>query len=204
MNTEENPKHWTDAKGRMVPESLISDMDKLKEQTIKTVVGYAVELSGQIRRFKGHTFDDIYSLLDLLKEKYGAKLGGKKGNIELVSYDGCRKIQISVADNISFGPEIHVAKALLDEYIEEAIEGASDEIRALVTHAFETDKPGHINREALFSLRRLEIKHQKWIAAMQAITDSLFVVGSKSYVRVYQRENPEALWEMILLNIAAV
>lgn len=204
MNTQTAAKDWIDAKGRKVPDNLVSETDKLKDQTIDKVVDYAIELSGQIARFKGHTFDDVYSLIDLLKEEYGAKVGGAKGNIDLVSFDGCRKLQISVADHISFGPELGVAKGLIDEYIEDVIEGSSDEVRALVTHAFETDKPGHVNREALFSLRRLDIKHPKWQSAMQAITDSMRVIGSKAYVRTYQRDTADAGWEMIQLNIAAV
>lgn len=204
MNTETNPKDWIDAKGRKVPDRLVSDVDKLKQQTIDKVVDYAVELSEQIARFKGHTFDDVYSLLDLLKQEYGAKIGGKKGNIDLVGFDGCRKVQITVADHITFGPELQVAKTLIDEYIDEVIEGSSDEIRVLVTHAFETDKPGHVNREALFSLRRLNITHPKWISAMQAITDSMQVVGSKAYARAYQRDTSDSAWEMIPLNIAGV
>lgn len=204
METQVDLKDWTDAKGRKVPANLVTQIDKLKEQTIDKVVDHAVKLSKQIGRFKGHTFDDVYTLVDLLKEEYGAQLGGAKGNIDLVSFDGCRKLQISVADHISFGPELGVAKGLIDEYIEDVIEGSSDEVRALVTHAFETDKPGHVNREALFSLRRLDIKHPKWQSAMKAITDSMRVVGSKAYVRTYRRDTADAGWEMIQLNIASV
>lgn len=204
METQADIKNWTDAKGRKVPANLVTQIDKLKEQTIDKVVEHAITLSKQIGRFKGHTFDDVYTLVDLLKEEYGAQLGGAKGNIDLVSFDGCRKLQISVADHISFGPELGVAKGLIDEYIEDVIEGSSDEVRALVTHAFETDKPGHVNREGLFSLRRLDIKHPKWQSAMQAITDSMRVIGSKAYVRTYRRDTADAGWEMIQLNIASV
>lgn len=198
------PAHMIDAKGRSVPMALVSEADKLKDQTITTVLGYASELSAQITRFKQHTFDDVYSLIDLLAEQYGAKIGGKKGNIDLVSFDGCSKVQISIADNITFGPELQIAKSLIDECIEEWAQGSRDEIRALVTHAFETDKPGHINREGLFSLRRMDIKDPKWKRAMDAINDSIKVIGSKAYIRIYQRPTPSEGWEMVQLNIAGV
>lgn len=203
-NSQTGEPDWIDAKGRKVPENLVSDVDKLKEQAVESIVNFAVDLSDQIKRFKGHTFDDVYALVDTLKEKYGATVGGPKGNIELVSYDGCRKVQISVADHIAFGPELHAAKELIDECITEWSEGSGDEIRALVQHAFATDKPGHVNREALFSLRRMKIDDPKWASAMEAITDSIRIVGSKEYARVYRRPNPKAAWEMVPLNIAAV
>jgi len=193
-----------DAKGRGVPLSLVSDADQLKTQTVYGILGYAEPLSAQIVRFKGHTFDDVYTLVDLLREKHGASVGGAKGNIELISFDGCAKVQVSVADHIAFGPELTIAKSLIDECIEEWSGGARDELRALVAHAFNSDKAGNINREALFSLRRMDIQHPTWKRAMQAITDSMSVIGSKSYIRVYTRETPEAGWVMVPLNIAAV
>lgn len=198
------PDHMIDAKGRSVPIHLVAEEDILKDQTITTILKHADHLSEVIARFKGRTFDDVYALQSLLAERYGARLGGAKGNIDLVSFDGCRKVQISIADHVSFGPELQIAKSLIDECIEEWSEGSRDEIRALVAHAFETDKPGHINREGLFSLRRMEIKDPKWQQAMTAIGDSMRVIGSKAYVRIYKREKPDMGWEMVQLNIAAV
>jgi hypothetical protein len=208
MTEQTNPAEqdtWlTDAKGRRVPINTVSEMDLLKDDVINRIVAFAMPLSDEIARFKGHTFDDVYTFVDLVKEKYGATVGGKKGNIELVSYNGCAKVQISIADHVAFGPELQVAKVLIDECIAEWSDGTRDELRALVTHAFETDKPGQVNREGLFSLRRLDIKDPKWKRAMDAISDSMRVIGSKAYVRVYQRPSAEAGWEMIPLNIAAV
>ncbi|WP_226779545.1 DUF3164 family protein [Oceaniglobus trochenteri] len=196
--------HMRDAKGRAVPIDLVSDADQLKTQTVLKVLEYARPLSAQIARFKGHTFDDVYTLVDLLREQHGASVGGAKGNIDLISFDGCARVQVSVADHIAFGPELGIAKSLIDECIEEWSDGSRDEIRALVNHAFNTDKAGNINREALFSLRRLDIRHPTWKKAMQAITDSMSVIGSKSYIRIYTRATPEKGWEMVPLNIAAV
>ncbi len=195
---------WTDPKGRMVPDRLVSDADKLKDEVARKVLGFAEELSAQIARFRAHTFDDVYALLDLLKEKYGAAPGGPKGNVEIVSFDGCVKVQVAVADSITFGPELQAAKALIDECIAEWSDGSRDEIRALVTHAFETRKSGQIAREAVFGLRRLDIKDEKWRRAMDAITDSIRIVGSRAYVRVYKRRTAEEGWQMVQLNIAAV
>lgn len=196
--------HWTDPKGRLVPEHLVSDADKLKDDVARKVLGFAEDLSAQIARFRAHTFDDVYALLDLLKEKYGAAPGGPKGNVEIVSFDGCVKVQVAVADHIAFGPELQAAKALIDECIAEWSPGSRDEIRALVNYAFETRKSGQIAREALFGLRRLDIKDEKWRRAMDAITDSIRIVGSKAYVRVYRRRTAEEGWQMVPLNIAAV
>ena len=198
------PETMIDAQGKTWPTSVVSDADKLENETVNDIVKYAVELSDQIARFKGHTFDDVNTVVELLGEKYGVHKGGRKGNLTLTSFDGCRKVQVQVADHIDFGPQLQIAKGLVDECIEEWRDGTRDEMMALVNNAFEVGKEGLVNKNALFKLRRVKIENPKWKQAMQAITDSIRVIGSKSYVRIYQRDNAEAAWKMIQLNIAAV
>ena len=193
-----------DAKGRLVPERLIREIDRLEDQLVDKCLGYADELNAQIARFKGHTFDDVAAFMDLLAESYGQARGGRKGNVTFTSFDGCAKVQVAVQDHIDFGPELQVAKQLIDDCIEEWAAGSCDEIRALVNHAFEVDKPGQVNREALFALRKIDIDDERWRQAQAAITDSIRVTGSKTYVRFYRRPSPEAPWRAVTIDLAAV
>ncbi len=192
-----------DAKGRFVPEHLVGDLDKLQDQLVKTVLGYAEPLSAQIARFKAHTFDDVHSFMILAAEKYGAKPRGQKGNMTFQSYDGCLKLIVAVQDHIDFGPEIQVAKDLVDECIAEWASESRGEIQKLVTHAFDVDKAGKINREGLFSLRRLQINDPRWTKAMEAISDSIRVTGSKTYVRLYRRASATDPWSLVTIDLAA-
>ncbi|MCK5295924.1 MAG: DUF3164 family protein, partial [Alphaproteobacteria bacterium] len=171
--------YMKDAKGRLVPENLVRDSDKLEDQTVRKIMEYAYELSGQIARFKGHCFDDIGVFMALLSEKYDVKKGGKKGNLTLTTYDGTAKVTIQVADRLTFGPELQIAKTLIDKCISKWSAGVNDHIRALVEHAFNVDKEGQVNREALFALRRVSIDDPDWQKAMEALTDSIRIVGSK-------------------------
>jgi hypothetical protein len=196
--------YMQDAKGRLVPEHLVKQTDKLEDQLVRKCLGYADELSAQIARFKGHTFDDVAAFMDLLAESYGQAKGGKKGNVTFTSFDGCAKVQVAVQDHIDFGPELQVAKQLIDDCIEEWAADSRDEIRALVNHAFEVDKPGQVNREALFALRKIDIDDERWRQAQAAITDSIRVTGSKTYVRFYRRPTPEDRWQAVTIDLAAV
>ncbi len=194
--------YMSDAKGRLVPESLVKPQERLEDQTVKTIIGFARDLNAQIARFRGHTFDDVASFMDVLAEQYGGKKGGAKGNVTLTSYDGCLKVVVQVQDSLTFGPELQVAKELFDACISAWAEGADDKIRALVQHAFQVDKEGRINREALFSLRRLDIDDDGWRKAVQALNDSIRVQGSKEYVRFYERATPTDRWLPITIDIA--
>ena len=191
-----------DAKGNLVPVQLIKDQHLLEDGLVRCEIGWAVALSEQVARMKQHLFNNLGVFEALLAEKYGATIGGKKGNKTLTTVDGLMKISVQVADNIVFGPELQIAKALVDECLNEWAEGARDELRAIVTRAFNTDKEGQINRSEIFMLLRLEIEDPRWQRAMRAIRDAMRVEGSKTYVRFYMRLTPDAPWQPITIDMA--
>ena len=173
ITTHAGEQYMTDSGGRLVPVKLVAPANVLEDQTVRSLIAFAETLSAQIARFRGHTFEDVGSFLDLLFEKYEVRRGGSKGNITLSSYDGMYRVQVQVQDQLAFGPELQVAKALVDECITAWAEGARAEIRALVEHAFQVDQQGRINRSALFQLRRLNIEDERWQAAMKALGDAI-------------------------------
>jgi hypothetical protein len=194
--------HMEDARGAKVPVSLIKPQHLLQDEMVRKIIGYGIALSDQVSRFLAHTFDDIGGFEALLAQEYGAKVGGAKGNKTLMTHDGLFKVQVQVADYIDFGPELQTAKTLIDECMNEWAAGARDELRAIVTRAFNTDKPGKINRSEIFMLLRLEIEDPRWKEAMKAIRDAMRIVGSKSYVRLYRRDTQDGAWQPITIDLA--
>lgn len=190
-------------KGELVPVEAVKPADKLMDETVRKIIGYARPLSEEVARFKQHTFDDVDSFVLLLAQEYGAKAGGRKGNITLTTYDGLFKVQVQVADHISFGPELQTAKTLLDECLSEWSADAHADLRAVVTRAFNVDKEGKVNRAELLSILRLDIADERWQRAMSAIRDSMRVIGSKRYVRCYRRGCADGQWQAIPIDIAA-
>lgn len=194
--------YMADAKGSLVPVSLIKTQHLLQDEVVRKIAGYALALSDEVARFKCHTFDDLSSFEALLAQEYGAAIGGAKGNKTFMSFDGLMKVQVQVADHIDFGPELQIAKGLTDECLNEWSAEARPEIRAIVTRAFNTDKAGQINRSEIFMLLRLDIDDPRWLRAMTAIRDAMRVVGSKTYVRVYMRDQPTAPWSAVTIDLA--
>lgn len=191
-----------DGKGGLTPVDLIKPQHLLEDETVRKIVRYAADLSAQVARFKEHTFDDIGAFEALLAQEYGTALGGKKGNKTLMSVDGLYKVTVQVADHIDFGPELQIAKALVDECLNEWSADSGPEIRAIVTRAFNTDKAGQINRSEIFMLLRLDIDDSRWTRAMQAIRDAMRVVGSKTYVRCHRRDSHDGPWQAITIDLA--
>lgn len=193
-----------DAKGNLVPVANVKPEDKLQDETVRKIMGFARDLSAQIARFKSHTVADLGSFDALLEQEYGGKIGGAKGNRTYQTIDGCMKVMVQVSDQISFGPQLQIAKALIDECIMEWSEGSRDEIRALVMRAFNTEREGQINKADLFMLLRLNIEDGRWKRAIEAIRNSITVTGSKEYVRFYVRDHPKEEWRAITIDLAKV
>lgn len=194
--------YMADAKGKLVPVETVKPADMLEDETVRKIMGYARDLSAQIDRFREHTFDDLGSFEALLAQEYGAAKGGAKGNKTFMSFDGLMKVQVQVQDAIDFGPQLQIAKGLVDECLTEWSADSRPEIRAVVTRAFNTDKAGKINRAEIFMLLRLAIDDPRWTKAMEAIRDAMRVVGSKTYVRCYERRGVEDGWTSVTIDLA--
>lgn len=192
------------SRGHLVPESTIKAIDLARDELVREIVAGAEETNRAIAAYKGHTFEDIAAFMQLSAERYGISIGGDKGNVSLVSYDGTLKVVRAVEENISFDEGLQAAKALIDECIISWGENVHPNIRALVNDAFQVDQTGKISISRVLGLRRHDFKDEKWEQAMQAISDSIQVIGSKQYMRVYKRATPEGKWEPISLDVASV
>jgi hypothetical protein len=195
-------EYMPDAKGNLVPLVNIRPEHKLEDETVRKIIGFASELSCQINRFRGHTMTDLGEFDALIAQEYGAKIGGRKGNRTYQTFDGLMKVQVQVSDQVDFGPELQIAKLLIDECLNEWTTESRPEIQAIVTRAFNTDREGQINRAEIFMLLRLGIDDQRWIRAMDAIRNAMRVTGSKEYVRFYRRETISDVWRAITIDLA--
>lgn len=197
--------YMRDARGALIPRSQVKPADLLEDEVVRKVMGYARDLSQQIARFKGHTFEDLNGFQSLLEQEYGAgaKRGGAKGNVTFQSYDGTLKVQVQIADQISFGPQLQQAKTLIDECLIEWGAQSRPEIAALVNRVFSVEKEGQINRGGLFSLLRLDIGDERWLRAMDAMRDAIRVTGTKAYLRFYERDAADAPWASVTIDLAA-
>lgn len=191
------------AAGHLVPAGLISEIDKTRNDLVREIVSKATDLRSILVDFKADTMADIQAFVELSAEKYGVKLGGIKGNVTLCSFDGQYQVKLSQAELKMFDERLQAAKELVDACIHKWTEGSRDEIKALVEHAFQTDKEGNINQTRIYSLMQLKIEDEQWQEAMKALKDSIQVVNTKPYVRIYQR-NKAGKYEQLSLDLAAL
>ncbi|MFA9486142.1 MULTISPECIES: DUF3164 family protein [unclassified Moraxella] len=175
-------------KGHLIPLDKIKEIDKLRDETVINLVKQALSLQIQMRSIKEQFFAEFHNFVELSAQEYDTHIGGKKGNVSLMSFDGKYKVQIAIQDNLVFDERLQVAKSLIDECLREWTADSNDNIKAIIDNAFAVDKEGKINIRRVLSLRSLNITDDKWQKAMQAISDATQVISSKEYMRFYERD----------------
>lgn len=195
--------YMRDARGRLVPAALVKPEQLLEDALVRAVHDKAAKLSEALRAFREATFGDVEALLAILAEKYGVELGGDRGNLTLDTFDGDLILQVSIGDQLDLGPELQVAKQLIDACIHRWSKGASIELQAIVNDAFDVDKKGKLNVGRILALRRMSIDDEDWKKAMDAIGNATRIVRSKRYLRLYSKAGDKAKTQ-VPLDLASV
>lgn len=196
--------YWQDVEGRLIPENMVKPIDRARDDIVRELITKAKAVSATLAEFKAKAFGDVNAFVAMSAEQYGVTLGGKKGNVTLMTFDGRFKIVRQIQESVIFDERLQAAKQLIDECIQTWSAGSRDEIKALINDAFQVNKEGKINTSRVLGLKRLNINDEKWLRAMQAIADSVQVAGSKPYVRLYERISDSDEYKPVSLDIAAV
>ncbi|MEX3614805.1 MAG: DUF3164 family protein [Burkholderia gladioli] len=199
-NTEDK-QYRTDSRGRLVPLETIRPMDLARDDLVREVLFKALVLEAHATRLSQELLADIDTFIDLSAERYGAKIGGEKGNVTLTSFDGKVRILRVVPSTLTFDEGLQAAKALVDECVREWSIDSRPEIRALIENAFQVDKIGKISTERVLNLRTLDIVDPKWQRAMQALSDSIRIQYAAAYVRIERRNEQTNKFESIRFDL---
>ncbi len=196
--------YQANSSGHLVPIDNILPLDKLRDDLVIDIIQKAHALQIQMATFKASVIDDIDAFMALSSEEYGIKLGGKKGNLSLFSYNAEYKIMICISEGLVFDERLVIAKALIDQCIHEWTKDSGSNVKALIEHAFQTDKAGNINTARVLGLFKLKIEDATWKKAMEALKQSITVNSSKRYLRFYERAGEEGTYQQISLDIASI
>lgn len=179
---------YTNSRGYKVPEDQMTAQDILKHELVVDKIAKAKALSQMHDDFKREVFSDVQDFISLIADEYNVKIGGIKGNITLTSFDGKSKIAVGIDDQISFGPEIDIAKQLITQVIEDELADTSSFISDLMRDAFEADKQGQYNKNRILALRKYRNANDSddWASAMKALDDAIIAGSSKTYIRFFE------------------
>lgn len=191
-------------KGEMIALSAIKPEHIEEDELVRRLSIKAAEVNKVLAALRAEVFDEVMAYRELLAEKYNVKRRGTKGNITLTTVDTSLKLSIQVSDTLTFGPELEVAKEIIDGCIRRWSEGSNDNIRVLIDQAFQVDKQGKLNTDRILSLKRLNIIDEtgEWEKAMTVISDSVRVMASKEHARFYSVDKETGNASRIPLDLA--
>jgi hypothetical protein len=193
--------YMEDAQGRLIPIEKIKPIDLERDALVREIVEAALKLRQHLAEFKLQRLGDIDAFIELSMERYGVKFGGVKGNVQLSTFDGKYKVRRDQAEHLTFDEGVQAAKALIDECINEWAEGSNANLKVIVNDAFKVNQEGKLDIRRILELRRYDIDDPRWNRAMDAIGESLQVVGSSTYLRIYERTDT-GRYEQIPLDLA--
>jgi len=201
-----NKEMWLNKQGQYIHKDLVSVDKQIEDEVVNKLVLNALNLQEVMLDFKIRAFEECYSFVDLLRQKYNLeRIKSKSGAVSLKSYDGTKVVEIQVAKLISFDQKLVLAKEKIDEYLMLKTSGADAEIQTLITRAFDV-KNGKVDAKQILSLKSYPIEHTLWKEAMAILDDAIEIVGTKSYIRFKHRENGQidGALENIVLDIAGL
>lgn len=196
--------YMQDAQGRLVPGDQVREQDKLRDAIVNDLAKDALAINKALREFKAKALADIADIIQIAADKWEVDLGGKKGNISLVSFNGQYKVQRVYAERIVFTEELEAAKELFGRCLDRWTADVSTPVRSLIDRAFRPNKSGQIRTAELLGLLRLEIDDDEWLQACDALKTSISVSGSTVYVRMYERIGSSDQYRHISLDLAGV
>lgn len=191
-----------DAKGDLKLITSIKPEHQLEDEVVLEIHARAAVVAAQLAEFRAWALGEADALVDTLRDKYGARRGGVKGGVTFSSFDGKVRVIVAVQDRIEFGPELAIAKDLIDECIRAWSDGANSNLVTIVLDAFKVDKKGKVSTDRILGLRRHNIDDPTWKRAMEAISDSVRRDVSKRYIRIQVR-NADGDYDTIPLDVAS-
>jgi hypothetical protein len=192
--------------GSYVSLSSLEPRDQLAHELVMRLFSQAETESDRLRSLKQASLIEMRAFRDMMFGDYGLTVTGSRGGFSIKSVDGTKKVEMAVNQSISFGPELSVARELLNQFLTHELEGSSEVIEEIVTSAFRVNDEGKVNVSSVLALRKHRRKfshYPLWAEAMDVIEKAILRDPS-TYIRFY-RVDPETKAEtMVPLDIAKV
>lgn len=193
--------YYKKADGTLVPEDQVKDIDKLRDQMVMGIADKMLYLKQEMIKTKADVVEDIEAFMETASEQYDVKYGGEKGNLTFTSFDGNVQIKYYSNDYLTFNEGIHVAKKLIDEFLEDITRDSSKSIKQIVNQAFNL-KQGRMDVKAILKLRDINETDSRWVKAMGIIDESRQYVSGNKSLRLYLKNRQTEKMEHIPLDFS--
>jgi hypothetical protein len=189
-----------DAQGREIPIKVVNQDILDKDSVVNKAMEQALKLQQRIIIDKQKIIGIIEDYLSDVARRNGLQW---KGNALLINFNEQYKIEIRYRERIQFGIELQLAKQKIDECLKRWSSDSNDNLKAIITEAFQVDKKGEIAKYRILSLRRYKIKDVTWHEAMELIDKAILVTSTKQYVVFYVKDE-HGNFQKVVLNFSSL
>ncbi len=204
MALKDDKGRWIDSTGNPVPPKYIDPVDKMRDRLVEKQIRQALVMQDRLRKYKAAVLADLDKYLTWLAERHGEEALSPGGNYMLTGFSGRKRVQIKINKVIEFDERLHLAKQKIDDCLERWSQGANDNLKAVVFDAFKVDRKGNVDTKRILGLRKLKIKDKAWGEAMELITEAVTITGTRSYLMFQIRQDADAEWQTLRLDLAGV
>jgi vacuolar-type H+-ATPase subunit I/STV1 len=194
--------YLVDGSGVEVPDSRITEMENLQNETIETLVEEAAHLQARILDFKQRAEKDLKTLLDLQAEEYGEEW---QGNATLYNFGKTLQIVRKNKKRKGLDTKVNLAVQKISTWLESVSDDENLDVVSIVRKLTKVDDRGQYDRDSLRQL--LDVRVQRNAAlfeeAKELIRNSEIVVGTKLYYKFSYRDE-DGEFQPILLDFAAL
>jgi hypothetical protein len=209
MMTKKNTQTLTDPQGNEVLKKYVKPIDLKRDNAVRRAHKIMMNLRIRMEKAKREVIEIVSEYETYSREKCGAPVGGKKGNLTLTSFDGQIKIERANQDFITFDERLSSAVDLIHECVNAWSDAIKTPILPLINKILTPNASGKLPIKGLLSLKQINIpqkdsQFEKWETAMRLINDSMQVFQSKSYHRLLVRNPLENKFTQVCLDFAAI
>jgi len=195
--------NWIDPRGQAVPQTYVKPLDRKRDHEVEMAVKEALAMEARMKGLKKKIIGRVMKYKDAVEKETGVKLEGK-GNLCLTNFSGDKQVEFSMNDIIVFDEKLQIAKQLINECINEWSEGANKNLCVIVNKAFEVDKKGKVNTQAILKLREINIRNAKWKRAMEMIGEAISITGTRQYLNIRIRDDSRGKFRTVNLNFSSM
>lgn len=168
----------------------LSDIEPPKavaHELVTTLFPQAMQARDELVRLKRLALSEMRAYREMMLADHGVTVGGKEGNMTLRSLCGRFMMRMAVQKQVTFGPELEAAKALIDEFLEQELaKGGSDAIHQIIEKVFKVNSKGRLDTSGILGLREHRFDDPLWNRAMDAIEDAICRDEAATYIYFYE------------------
>lgn len=192
------------ANGDLIRISNLTPLQREEDALCKDLFPMAQDLNEQMAEFKYQSMHLVDQVIERCVKKHNIiKLKKIKGTVTFFSIDGLIKVIRSIDDRIEINSNIEAARQLFDQYRDVIKRNSSGDAQQWIDTSFET-KNGKMSTGKLIEIMNKEIDHPIYRKGVEALRKSLFVAGTKAYLRFYYRDAADDEWKSLPLQFSSI